>query len=628
MHRPLAFLPLLTLLASLVAQESEPLRLEVRAEGGNLEIGYSAAIASRFVLLGGPTPTAIQTALATNNGASDPNRFVVPLLGTGSQYFRVLRETTIANLPLTTVDTSPGPGEAGVAVTRETILRFSLPLAADTQLDTTRFFATSAGRKLISRVELSSDRRTATLFYLENLPASSRVQVTLDAQELRDFAGRFVDADGDGEAGDVLHFDFDTLTITPVKGTAVIGRIFRSELGPGSLAPTNVIETPLQGVTIEVVGAEETIRTVSDANGNFRLRDCPAGRFFARIDGRTAVGSQWPDGDYYPVVEKAWEAMAGHENNPAGGRGTIYLPLIRRGTLQPASATETTVIAFPSSVLAEHPELAGVEVTVPPNVLVSPDGSRGGRIGITPVSPERLPEPLPPGLDHVLDISIQTDGAQNFDQPLPVRFPNLPDPKTGQRLPPGAKSALWSYDHDVGAWVVSGPMTVTADGMFLESDPGYGVLKPGWHGSGPSPASPPNCRSLCCPPGGAGSSASASTRVHLHTSENECRPCCDNDPAYESCLERCRLPEWKRTIVCAWEQEQCLNNSGAGLGLGCTRPPPGCGPGPDPCNECKKCDELGRSVLQRSQVQLMDIRPELAQVLTMLDQAYAVGRAA
>src|SRR6185503_13903852 len=123
----------------------------------------------------------------------------------------------------------------------------------------------------------------------------------------------------------------------------------------------------------------------------------------------------------------------------------IFLPLIQADALKAVSATEETRITFVPSVLAANPALAGVEVRVPPNTLFSENGTRGGKVGIAPVPPDRLPEPLPPGLNLPLVITIQTDGARNFDQPVPVKFPNLPDPITGVKLPPGAKTALWSF---------------------------------------------------------------------------------------------------------------------------------------------------------------------------------------
>jgi len=182
-----------------------------------------------------------------------------------------------------------------------------------------------------------------------------------------------------------------------------------------------------------------------------------------------------PDGDGWTTLEEYL----------AGETGVVYLPLVIAGTLQAVSSLEETQITFPPQVLAANPELAGVEVRVPPNALFSDSGARGGRVGIAPVPPDRIPSPLPPGLDFPLVITIQTDGPQNFDRPVPVRFPNLPDPNTGLTLGPGEKTALWSFNHDTGRWEIMGPMTVTADGRFTETDPGVGVLQPGWHGVQP-----------------------------------------------------------------------------------------------------------------------------------------------
>src|SRR6185369_3828974 len=100
--------------------------------------------------------------------------------------------------------------------------------------------------------------------------------------------------------------------------------------------------------------------------------------------------------------------------------------------------------SFPASVLASNPALAGVSVTVPANALFSDSGVRGGKVGIAPVPPDRLPGPLPPGLELAIVITVQTDGALNFDKPAPVCFPNLPDPVLGKPLLANSKQALVS----------------------------------------------------------------------------------------------------------------------------------------------------------------------------------------
>jgi len=388
-------------------------------------------------------------------------------------------------LGVTQFISSPATGDDGVAVTRETVLRFNRPLAPDAAPGRNAFFADAAGRRVLSRTEISPDRLSATLFYLEPLPSAARVRVIFDGDKVLDAAGKPVDADADGEPGGVGVVEFTTLNNLPVPNTAVLGRVFASELVPGSDTGTNALNRPLAGVIITVDGQEETLRAVTDAQGNFRLEPAPSGRFFVQVDGRTATGSQWPNGDYYPFVGKAWEAVPGKTNNLAGGTGEVYIPLIKAGSLQPVSQTTPTSIQFVPEVLAANPALAGVEIIVPAGALFDDNGTRGGRVGIAPVPPDRLPEPLPNGLNFPLVITIQTDGPRNFAVPVPVRFPNLPDPVSGVKLPPGAKTALWSFDHDKGYWEIVGPATVTDDGNFVETDPGVGVLQPGWHGVQP-----------------------------------------------------------------------------------------------------------------------------------------------
>jgi len=392
----------------------------------------------------------------------------------------VLGLRTLGDLPATTIRrTSPTAGESDVAVTRETVVYFTQPVSPATTITTDRFYAEFGGQKLLARTDLSSDRRKATLFYLEPLPGGSRVRVTLDTDGLLDAYGRAVDGDGDGQPGGVFEMDFDTLSLTTLEGTAVIGRVFASELAPGG-SPDQSVNVPLEGVTITLDGMEQTVRAVTDTLGNFRLEPVPAGEFFVHIDGRT-VGTYDPTQAYYPFVGKKWRALPGVETSV----GNIYLPLVAAGTLQTVSPVEETEITFPAAVLSEYPELSGVSVTVPANSLVSDSGIRGGRVGLAPVPPDRLPAPLPPGLEVPLVITVQTDGPSNFDQPVPICFPNLPDPDTGEVLPPGAKSALWSFNHDTGRWEIAGPMTVSADGRTICTDPGVGILQPGWHTEDP-----------------------------------------------------------------------------------------------------------------------------------------------
>ncbi|MCC7376210.1 MAG: Ig-like domain-containing protein [Verrucomicrobiales bacterium] len=410
------------------------------------------------------------------DAASDPD-------GNGRSALQEYLDSVAAGQLTTLASTSPGAGETGISVQREVVFRFSGALAAGTTLTSDQVFAVSGTRRLLGRVQVSSDRRSATLFHLEPLPGGALVSVSFDASGIRDAGGREVDVDGDGVAGGRAVVSFQTHANRGLANTAVVGQVFASELGTD--AQGGPVNRPLPGVIVTVDGAEETLRAVTDGEGRFVLSPAPSGRFFVHVDGRPAVGSEWPGGDYYPFIGKAWEAVPGRTNNLAGGNGLIFLPLIRHGTLQSVSDTAETRVTFTAETLTANPELAGVEVMVPPNALFADNGTRGGRVGIAPVPPDRLPEPLPPGLDLPLVITVQTDGPSNFEVPVPVRFPNLPDPVTGQVLPPGAKTALISFNHDTGTWELSGPMTISADGKFAVSDAGTGIRQPGWHGTAP-----------------------------------------------------------------------------------------------------------------------------------------------
>ena len=435
--------------------------------------------------------------------ALSSNQFTVTLpVAVQTRFFRL--NAIAPPTPATVFETSPSRGESGVAVMRPTVVRFTAPLAQNSAVTEQNFSTSFGGRQLLTRVELSADRKTATLFYLENMPAGTRVNVVFDGTGLLDETGQAVDADGDGVPGGILSFSFDTANNSSLPTTAVSGHVYAAEAVPDLAHPGSLTNLPLNEVTITVDGAEETLRTTTDQNGFFLLQPAPAGRFFVHVDGRTAQGSQWPQGTYYPFVGKAWETVPGRTNNLANGTGDIFLPLIPADALQPVSAVSDTTIHFPPSVIAANPAFADVSITVPANDLFSDSGVRGGRVGIAPVPPDRLPEPLPAGLSFPLVITIQTDGPLNFDRPVPIRFPNLPDPKTGVKLAAGEKMALWSFNHRTGRWEIQGPATVTSDGNFVVSDPGFGVRQPGWNwvapgnsGCGPNC---PSCNPRCAPP--------------------------------------------------------------------------------------------------------------------------------
>ncbi|MCZ7639524.1 MAG: Ig-like domain-containing protein [Verrucomicrobia bacterium] len=389
----------------------------------------------------------------------------------GEEYRRGTDPTDPTSRPLIRVTTAPADDETGVSVQRELTVLFEQPVAAETQLSHEQFFLEFGGRRILARTALSLDRSRAWLFPLEPLPPGARIKAVFDAAGIRDALGREVDADGDGQPGDGS--DLATRPSAPRRYWAArwSGRCStvnpnRTERAASPIAPWRASSSPWMGRNRRC--GRRRMSAASSAS-NPRRRGGSSCTWMGGTR-RAAIGR---GGTYYPFLGKAWEASPGRTNNLAGGTGVIYLPRIAAGTLQPVSASTATEITFPPEVIARQPELAGVTITVPANALFADDGTRGGRVGIAPVPPDRLPEPLPAGLQLPLVITIQTDGALNFDLPVPVRFPNLPDPVTGELLPPGGQGLLWSFDHDTGRWEIQGTMTVSPDGRFAVSDPGW-----------------------------------------------------------------------------------------------------------------------------------------------------------
>lgn len=381
--------------------------------------------------------------------------------------------------PFSVVDSSPKDGETDVALTRETILSFSDAVARMT-VNSTTVVVESQGSVLDAVLYLSTTNSTLTIFYTSDLPPNSVVSVRVTS-----------DLTSSGESPLApFQMTFTTLGLLAVPNTFVCGRVFASGLQtlPNGTALADV---PLQDVVVSVDGAESTLNTASGSDGAFILGPVPSGTFFVHIDGRTSPKGEQIGGPgaYFPFVGKSWTAVAGSMTNV----GTIYLPLIAPGTLTALSDTQTTEVGFPASVLAENPNFSGVRLVVPPGALINPadpsSGSQVRSVGIAPVEPDRLPGPLPAGLNFPVVITIQTEGGENFDQPVPVCFPNLPDPTTNETLLPGDTTALWSFNHDTGRFEIVGPATINDDGSLACSDGGFGILAPGWHGISPgSPA--------------------------------------------------------------------------------------------------------------------------------------------
>jgi len=268
-----------------------------------------------------------------------------------------------------------------------------------------------------------------------------------------------------------------------------------------SLTPaqsTKGTDIPVVGATI-FLDADASVFATTDQFGFFELTTpagMPAPDFFVHIDGSTAVNA--PADAKYATLGKPFHSIPGQriQLKMAGTPFDVYLPPMSMSDIVTLNPTTDTEVGFGPAAQAEiramfadDPAKAQLiidtmRVTYPAGSAQSESGVPATRATIIPVSPDRLPAPLPPGANPGLVISVQagTDagfnlagGSTNFDVPAPISFPNL------EALSPGEVTLLWSFDHDAGDWVVAGTATVQPNRDSVMSDNGNGILAPGWH---------------------------------------------------------------------------------------------------------------------------------------------------
>ena len=388
---------------------------------------------------------------------------------------------TLKATPVRVTDISPAAGEEMVSVTRETIVRFDGQVDPSTITPDT-FYLIANGQRVEGQIRVSSTRRFMTFFYDQPLPASTEVRVVVEGGSIMGLEGRLIDPNGNGEVGETQTADFRTLPLTRIAGTNVFGFVRDSMTGH-----------PLVGVTIRVDAFPEA-DAVTDSNGRFELVDMPAPEFFVHIDGSTATHLN-VDGQLepirqskttYPNVGKPFHSVPGQTVQIEMDREPfdIYLPSMAVSDVKPLKHNGDTEVGFGSTGIKQledmFPEIEKsvwdqFSVTFPVGSAVDDQGNPATEAAIIPVPPDRLPAPLPPNVNPKLVVSIQAPGATNFDVPAPITFPNL------DGLAPGEKMLIMSFDHDAGDWKSVGTGTVSDDGLTVASDPGVGILAPGWN---------------------------------------------------------------------------------------------------------------------------------------------------
>jgi methionine-rich copper-binding protein CopC len=390
------------------------------------------------------------------------------------------------------VTISPADGEERISLSRDTVIRFGKKIDPTT-VNNDSFYLIANGERVAGRIKVSSTEEFATFFYDAPLPAATAIRVVVDGNKIIGRDGLAVDGDGNGTPGGMATGDFSTLPITPIPGTEVWGYVYDSyNKNPDG---SNI---PLKNVTIRLDSLPNVTATTDD-QGYFILKNLPASDFFVYIDGAKAVGL--PTVSQYAGLGKAFHSVPGQSTQlfANGQTFNIYLPPMAASDIQTLSTDTDTNVGFGSAAQAflqqRFPNVDAdlwkqVQVTFKAGSAQDDAGVAATQATIIPVDPSRLPAPLPAGFDPKLVISIQAGGVNgfnreaqggstNFDVPAPIQFPNL------DGLRPGEKSVFWSFDHAAGQWIAIGLGTVSVDGKTIISDPGVGVIAPGWHFASP-----------------------------------------------------------------------------------------------------------------------------------------------
>lgn len=279
------------------------------------------------------------------------------------------------------------------------------------------------------------------------------------------------DSDGRASAhltvGPEIGLDNHRVTAT-IVGTGLYAGFTASALQTGDPGNTRISglvldneDQPIPGVTVRVEGT--TRRGVTDETGQFTIPAVPVGPLHLIADGSTTTRKGvWPTLSYNVIT------IPGADNPlPA----PIYMLKLN---------TENAQLVGEADVEFTLPEVPGFKLMVPKGSVTFPDGSKAGYLSVTVVNSSKVPMPPPNGMQPQFIITIQPTGAM-FDPPAPLTLPNI------DGHVPGSQLELYSYDHDLEEFVTIGLGKVSEDGQVIESLPGVGVVKAGWHcGSQPT----------------------------------------------------------------------------------------------------------------------------------------------
>lgn len=278
-----------------------------------------------------------------------------------------------------------------------------------------------------------------------------------------------VTTDLDGQAsvlftlGPTVGHDIHRVEVSLAGGTERPVTFKASAFTLGDPAVTRVSGVVLSGQNEPVPNVTMSLRDtglsdITDADGQFLISGAPVGHLHLIADASLAD----PPGTW-TSLEFELETLPGINN---ALERPIYILQVDWDNAKWANET--------AEVLVEVPGRPGLDLLVPAGSATFSDGSREGWVSVTAVNADRVPMAPGNGMQPRLIIAIQPPGT-TFDPPARLRLPNVDAHR------PGSVLEMFSFDHDLGAFVSIGPGTVAENALTVTSNPGFGVTKAGWH---------------------------------------------------------------------------------------------------------------------------------------------------
>ncbi len=201
-----------------------------------------------------------------------------------------------------------------------------------------------------------------------------------------------------------------------IAWAATDGGLFRVVPAGGSLQGIVQDSSGRSVANADVLALDSPFRAVTDANGNFVLRNVPPGGQSLRIDSALAPGGP------FTLALRQVEVTTGTQNL------TVTLtPLAPRVPVQPSVGGAVVFASVP-----------GAQLDIAPQALQLPPGETAA-LGLTSIGLGNVPLPLPAGFTAAAAVDLQPHGAL-FTTPAQLTLPNT------AQLPAGRLVVLLGLD--------------------------------------------------------------------------------------------------------------------------------------------------------------------------------------